>query len=227
MSEPLPEKTDLIDPIPDPDPAAAGIAVPENEPPVPLSNTQVPGTDNQPTLDVKAPADVTTTTLLNVFTSIASGAESSSWDVLECGKDIWSYHQLDVISTGLAIELYEAYGSQPTVAFLSENHPYMLALILATWKLGGIIAPYDPHAPDALLEGMMQKVSPACIVTPSTNTAGRKIAQGALFRSLVISQVFADYFIRSWSPFSRIRNQTSHYARPLGTICQRFIRGSS
>jgi non-ribosomal peptide synthetase component F len=179
MSEPLPEKTDLNkEPPPGPNPASSNVTPPENEPPVPLSSSQIPESKRQPTVSVQEPADTTTTTLLNAFTRMASGAESSSWDVLECGNDRWSYHQLDVISTGLAIELHEAYGSQPTVAFLSENHPYMLALVLATWKLGGIIAPYDPHAPEALLEGMMQKVSPACLITPSTNTAGRKIAQG-------------------------------------------------
>jgi hypothetical protein len=32
-----------------------------------------------------------------------------------------------------------------------------------------------------LLEGMMQNVSPACIIMPSTNTAGSKIVQGASF----------------------------------------------
>lgn len=184
MSEHLPENPNLTDePAPDVCSVAVNVVTPENALPVPLTNGQAPETGQQPTsVVVPDPIDNTTTTLLNVFTRMASGSESSTWDVLECGNDRWTYHQLDVISTGLAAELHEAYGPQPTVAFLSENHPYMLALLLATWKLGGIIAPYDPHAPETLLEGMMQKVSPACIVTPSTNTAGRKIAEGEFIR---------------------------------------------
>jgi len=132
--------------------------------------------------------------LIEVFTAVATDPTSASWDVVECAHHTWTYRQLDIISTGLAIDLHNAYGPRPTVAFLSENHPYMLALMLATWKLGGIIAPYDPHAPEPLLKGMMEKVSPACIVTPSTNTVGRKIAQGRKIY-LLISFELADVFL--------------------------------
>ena len=50
---------------------------------------------------------------------------------------------LDAISTGITLELHQKHGPQPIVAFISEIHPYVLATLFATWKLGGVFAPLD------------------------------------------------------------------------------------
>ena len=43
-------------------------------------------------------------------------------------------------STGLALKLYQKNGPQPVVVVISENHPYVLAILFATWKLDGVFA---------------------------------------------------------------------------------------
>ncbi|KAJ7183703.1 hypothetical protein C8R46DRAFT_815790, partial [Mycena filopes] len=98
--------------------------------------------------------------LLEVFTATARNPDTASRSVLECGQHAWTYAELDTISTSLAAELT---GCLPRVAVVSENHPYIFALMLAVWKLGGIFIPIDPHVPTTLLEGMINLVQPTSL----------------------------------------------------------------
>ncbi|KAK7033257.1 6-deoxyerythronolide-B synthase EryA1, modules 1 and 2 [Favolaschia claudopus] len=107
-------------------------------------------------------------TLLDVFRAYATDAATQQMHAVECGNEYWTYDDLNLISTGLAAELETRHGSSPTVAIIAENLPYTLALKLAVWKLGGIVAPIDHHTPPALMKYMLEKVSPSCVVVPST-----------------------------------------------------------
>ncbi|KAJ7644124.1 hypothetical protein FB45DRAFT_824078 [Roridomyces roridus] len=107
-------------------------------------------------------------TYLDAFIARAQDADTRDRHVVECGDEAWTYEDLDAISSGLALELAARYGSRPTVAIIAENLPYTFAVQLATWKLGGIVAPLDSHTPQALLEPMLKKISPSCVFIPST-----------------------------------------------------------
>lgn len=122
---------------------------------------------------------LTNLSLLGVFNDTALQPDSSEWHVLECAQDALTYRQLWLISNRLSIDLYETYGARPTVAIVSENHPYTLALMLAIWKIGGIVAPLDTHAPAALMQGMLAKIAPDCVVMPVTDKSTRKIVNGS------------------------------------------------
>ncbi|KAF9473131.1 ketoacyl-synt-domain-containing protein [Pholiota conissans] len=116
-------------------------------------------------------------TLLNAFVSIARSGDIDRTAV-ECGKDCWTYGDLDVVSTGLALDIYKKYGAKPTVAIVSENHPYVLAMLLATWKLGGIVAPMDHNVPKDIMERMLSNIGPTCVLVPSTERVVQSIFQG-------------------------------------------------
>lgn len=118
-------------------------------------------------------------TLLDIFSGISSNAETAERDAVQCGDEIWSYGDLDVISTGLAVEIAARYGARPIVTVISENLPYTLALMLAVWKLGGIFAPFDHHAPADLVRAMLRNVSPSCVVVHSADNVTRNTVQGA------------------------------------------------
>ncbi|KAJ7666829.1 hypothetical protein DFH06DRAFT_1040341 [Mycena polygramma] len=107
-------------------------------------------------------------TLLDVFRAHVATADVRERHVVECADEYWTYDDLDVISTGLALDFGSQYGSRPIVAIIAENLPYTFALHLAVWKLGGIVAPIDYHTPAALLEPMLAKVSPSVVVVPCT-----------------------------------------------------------
>ncbi|KAJ7644847.1 AMP-binding enzyme-domain-containing protein [Roridomyces roridus] len=66
-------------------------------------------------------------------------------------------------SNVMAHDLEETLGTRPKVAFVGENHPYVFALMLAVWKIGGIFVPIDAHVPPTLLDGMLEIVKPACL----------------------------------------------------------------
>jgi len=119
-------------------------------------------------------------TLLHAFLHVASSAASAERAVVECGTERWSYRELDIISSGLAKDLKDAYGPKPTVAFIAENHPYVLAIMLATWKIGGIIAPMDHHVPKDIMERMLGNIRPQCIVVPEAEIALQKTLKGSL-----------------------------------------------
>jgi hypothetical protein len=52
--------------------------------------------------------------------------------------------------------LYKKYGSKLVVAI--ENHPHVVATILTTWKLGGVVAPLDHNAPKDIMKQMLWKL---------------------------------------------------------------------
>ncbi|KAF8180341.1 hypothetical protein K438DRAFT_1725600 [Mycena galopus ATCC 62051] len=118
-------------------------------------------------------------TLLNVFREHGANEETRERLVVECADECWTYDDLDVISTGLALELESRYGTRPTVAIIAENLPYTFALHLAVWKVGGIVAPMDYHAPAALLQPMLAIVTPACVVVSSTEKITQQIVLDA------------------------------------------------
>jgi len=119
-------------------------------------------------------------TFLNAFVGIARSAHIDL-NVVECGDEQWTYGDLDIISTGLALELHQKYGSHPVVAIVSENHPYVLATILATWKLGGIVAPLDHNVPKDIMERMLSNIRPTTVVVPSSQVNVQKIVNGTFF----------------------------------------------
>jgi acyl-coenzyme A synthetase/AMP-(fatty) acid ligase len=48
------------------------------------------------------------------------------------------------------------FNSKPVVAIVSENHPYVLAIMLATWKLGNDLAPLDHNVPKDIVEDIVE-----------------------------------------------------------------------
>jgi acyl-coenzyme A synthetase/AMP-(fatty) acid ligase len=117
-------------------------------------------------------------TLLDAFLHTARSPSSTEDRVVECGSEQWTYGDLDSISTGLALELHQLYGSQPTVAVLSENHPYTFALLLATWKLGGIFAPLDHNSPPDMIKQMAENIQPTCALVPEDMDVAKELFSG-------------------------------------------------
>ena len=68
------------------------------------------------------------------------------------------------ISTGLALELHKKYGPKLVVTIFSEIHPYVLAILFATWKLGGVFVPLDYHVPREILECILFNIAPTCVL---------------------------------------------------------------
>ncbi|KAF8196523.1 hypothetical protein BJ912DRAFT_112548 [Pholiota molesta] len=116
-------------------------------------------------------------TLLNAFVSIAHSVDVERVAV-ECGQAQWTYGELDVVSSGLARDMYKAYGAKPTVAIVCENHPYTLAMLFAIWKLGGIVAPLDHNVPKDIMERMLTNIGPTCVLVPSTERVTQSIIEG-------------------------------------------------
>ncbi|CAA7264466.1 unnamed protein product [Cyclocybe aegerita] len=110
-------------------------------------------------------------TLLDAFISFARNPSTIEDCVLECNSEQWTYGDLDCISTGLALSLHERYGLNPVVAVLSENHPYVLATLLAVWKLGGIFAPFDCHAPLEMVRKMLENIQPTSVLVADDDEA--------------------------------------------------------
>ena len=133
-------------------------------------------------------------TLLDVFVSIAR-SDGIERNILECGGESWTYGDLDAISTGLALELHQKYGPKPVVAVISENHPYVLAILFATWKLGGVFAPLDFHVPREILERMLFNIAPTCVLAPSTEPVIQKILKGENFASNSLCQPLMSPFL--------------------------------
>lgn len=123
--------------------------------------------------------DTSEPTLLHALANHAADPERASCNALECAQDSITYSQLWSVVTGLAAELESQFGPRPTLAIVSENHPYIFAVIFATWSIGGIAAPLDVHASKALMEGMLTKTAPDGIVVSSMDDATRAISTGA------------------------------------------------
>ncbi|THH03281.1 hypothetical protein EW145_g6382 [Phellinidium pouzarii] len=108
-------------------------------------------------------------TFIHKFIEVSTAADTSLFPSIECCGDVLSYRQLLLLSHQLAERFRRQFGKKPTIAIVSENHPYIIAVILATWLLGGVAAPLDVHAPESLLRGMLEGVKPACVVLPETS----------------------------------------------------------
>lgn len=121
----------------------------------------------------------TASTLLDVFEIIARS--DVDLDAVECGEERWTYGELDVVSTGIALDIHKTYDSKPIVAIVSENHPYILAMILATWKLGGIVAPLDHNVPRDIMERMLVDIKPTFVLVPSNQLHIHKVIKGDLW----------------------------------------------
>jgi len=117
---------------------------------------------------------------LDVFINIAR-SDDIDLNVVECGEECWTYGDLDIISTGLAFETYRKWGLKPVVAVISENHPFILATILAIWKLGGIVAPMDCNTPHNIMERMLLNTRPTFVLVPSNQLIIRKIVEGGAY----------------------------------------------
>ncbi|KAF8200521.1 AMP-dependent synthetase/ligase [Mycena galopus ATCC 62051] len=111
------------------------------------------------------------TSLLEVFIENATDLRTANRSVLECGQDVWTYAALERVSNAMAHELEGITGSCPKVVAVGENHPYLFALMLAVWKVGGIFIPIDAHVPPALLDGMIDIVKPTCIYLSASDTS--------------------------------------------------------
>ncbi|KAJ7609695.1 hypothetical protein FB45DRAFT_1038497 [Roridomyces roridus] len=101
--------------------------------------------------------------ILDIFITTANDPSTCGRRGIECGSDAWTYAELEAMSNAMAHELKDLLGLCPKVAFVGENHPYVFALMLAVWKIGGIFIPIDAHVPPALLDGMLDIVKPACM----------------------------------------------------------------
>jgi len=134
-----------------------------------------------------APSD-TGTTLLDVFTDIASSSHADC-DAVECGAERWTYAELDAISTGIALEIHKSHGLKPVVAVISENNPYILATILATWKLGGVVAPMDTNVPRDIMERMLFNIGPTFVLLPSAQLNVQNVVKGS--SSLCLFEFFS------------------------------------
>ncbi|KAJ7112868.1 hypothetical protein C8R43DRAFT_1113364 [Mycena crocata] len=109
--------------------------------------------------------------LLQAFIETARNPSTAGRRVLECGQDSWTYAALDTVTNLMAEELLETTGSCPKVAVVGENHPYLFALMLAVWKIGGISIPIDAHVPHSLLDGMINIVKPTCIFLSASDVS--------------------------------------------------------
>lgn len=108
-------------------------------------------------------------TLLHTFRQLVSDPTTSSYDILECGSDRITYHQFGKVVDRLTQNLHGRFSDKPVVAIVAANCPYTLALIFATWSIGGIVAPLDIRTPQTLLLGMLEKIQPNVVVTSNVD----------------------------------------------------------
>jgi len=130
----------------------------------------------------------TASTLLDLFENTARS--EADLDAVECGEERWTYGELDIISSGLALEMHKTYGRKPVVVIVSENHPYTLAMVLGTWKLGGIVAPLDHNIPRDIMERMLLDIKPTFVLVPSNQLHVQKVITGN------IKRLFLDFFLK-------------------------------
>lgn len=90
-----------------------------------------------------------------------------------------TYDEFDSITSFLANRLFQLYGPRPTLAFLSENNPYMLALMLSVWKLGGIVSPMDMRSPAPILQEMLRITEPHAVVVCKDEVGLVHLVRGA------------------------------------------------
>nr|WGJ61594.1 polyketide synthase 1 [Sanghuangporus sanghuang] len=114
-------------------------------------------------------------TVIRRFVQVASASETADVQVIDCCGDTLTYAQLLALASGIASKLRSSFGEKPIVSIVSDNNPYVLAVILATWLIGGVAAPLDFHAPEALLKGMLDGIRPHCVVLPDSSEGNVKL----------------------------------------------------
>lgn len=119
-------------------------------------------------------------TVIHRFVELALGADTALHSAVDCAGDTLNYVQLLALASALAREVVPESDTQkkPIVAIISENHPYTLAIILATWLVGGVVASLDVHAPEPLLRGMLDTVKPGVVIFPEGVELPGKICKG-------------------------------------------------
>ncbi|KAF8529293.1 polyketide synthetase [Hysterangium stoloniferum] len=120
----------------------------------------------------------TSDTLLDIFIRLSTNSHSAEKDVVNCAGESWTYGDLHIISSQIASTIGQQHGPRPTMAVICENHPYLIVLFLAVWKLGGIVAPLDPHAPSDLIHAMLLNVTPTFVVIPASDFHNQRLVQG-------------------------------------------------
>ena len=117
-------------------------------------------------------------TVIHRFVQVATASDTADAQVIDCCGDTLTYAQLLAIAGGISKELRSKFGDKLVVSIVSDNNPYVLAVILAVWLLGGVAAPLDFHAPEALLKGMLEGIRPSCVVLPETSEGNVKLVSG-------------------------------------------------
>lgn len=108
-------------------------------------------------------------TLFHSFRDLALSPDTCERLALECGPDQATYRDFLKIVNRLAHDLQSRRGARPTVAIIAANCPYTLAIMLATWTLGGIVAPLDHHAPKVLMAAMLSSIQPDDVVVSTSD----------------------------------------------------------
>ena len=113
----------------------------------------------------------------------------------------------------IALDLHEKFGSKPAVAVVSENHPYVLGIILAT-KLGGIVAPLDYNVPQDIMERMLSNIGPTVVAVPSSHGNVQKIVKRSTctFFLLQLVEHSASRYLAFMSPI-RPKGYHNHHLR--------------
>ncbi|WP_156426730.1 amino acid adenylation domain-containing protein, partial [Mycobacterium sp. IS-3022] len=85
---------------------------------------------------------------------------------VNCGRDSWTYRELDEASNRLA-HLLSARGARPgqNVALLLERSAEAVVAMLAVLKTGAAYLPIDPAHPDARVEFMLTDAAPVVAIT--------------------------------------------------------------
>jgi acyl-CoA synthetase (AMP-forming)/AMP-acid ligase II len=139
----------------------------------------ISGSEHESEVDVKPILSIDNT-LLDVSVSIAR-SDGIEHNILKWRQilDLWR-HRRHLYRTRSRTS--SKYGPKPVVAIISENHPYVLAILFATWKLGGVFAPLDYQE---ILERMLHNIAPICVLAPSTRTQPvlQKILKGEFYPS--------------------------------------------
>lgn len=123
-------------------------------------------------------------TVIHRFVEVATAPDTADAQVIDCCGDTLTYAQLLAIARGISKELRSKFGEKPVVSIVSDNNPYVLAVILAVWLLGGVAAPLDFHAPEALLKGMLEGIRPSCVILPETSEGNVKLVTGLGLKAL-------------------------------------------
>lgn len=87
---------------------------------------------------------------------------------LRCGKEEWTYGQLNAKANQLARVLKRSgIGTDQLVGILLERSPLMVASILAVWKSGGAYIPLDPEYPVRRIGEILQDSGTLVLLTDS------------------------------------------------------------